>query len=541
MGHPDIFCRLRLTTLFCKRCPLAGGSFVILGQSSSVACPAPFGPPPTVEQPLVKFASVLCNRCLKVPWHTGARKTQLGGSGGLGCCTCCEFGPGNVGWGMSPNPYGLRMSFQANYPYCNCQESQGADAMYTLGDLQLPEHAELSRLCALGYRLLQQMVYGSPAFALKLAEYIPFIQSQLGYCRLAADTLSSMFHNNRKLLDEMPDRLVTCFVRLCTVRVRQAGYIKFLCELCVCDGQGVLKNQTVICKHLLEENGALLLPLAVHGNTVVVNIPTDEQLRLAKRRSRGGSGEFPAPPTPVKAGAERRASVVGGKPATENWVSLAVFYETASPRVKDFFAQTLELFAKLAVGGNMRTRDVVSKFVPKEVLVAVLGLDAVQEGVPDSVKSLFWSIASAVYLHRPLHPSTVLGVRTAVRDCSQLEAGRAPRKAEGPSSPRSPASSSRSSGTGSDTPGSDEQEDLAADQEFLRAMKAAATDYLRQNRQQYLNQPYRSILTKQVLRGALGCEELRRSPPSPALVAGRCEISFVYQRFHLHLRLAHLN
>ena len=100
------------------------------------------------------------------------------------------------------------------------------------------------------------MVYGTPAFAFRLAEYIPFVQSQLGYCRAAADTLTVMFHNNHKLLDQMPVRLVTCFIRLCTNHQREAGYLKFLCELCVCNDQGIVKNQTVICRQLLEVEGA---------------------------------------------------------------------------------------------------------------------------------------------------------------------------------------------------------------------------------------------------------------------------------------------
>ena len=101
------------------------------------------------------------------------------------------------------------------------RESAGVAAMYTLADLRDPKNADLCQCCALGYRLLKQMVYGAPAFALRLAEYIPFMQAQLGYCRLAADTLSEMFHNNRKLLDELPERLVNCFVRLCIERERQ--------------------------------------------------------------------------------------------------------------------------------------------------------------------------------------------------------------------------------------------------------------------------------------------------------------------------------
>ena len=60
------------------------------------------------------------------------------------------------------------------------KECQGQSAMYSLRDLEVAKHADLRRMCALGYRLLKQMVYGSPTFALRLAEYIPFMQSQVG-------------------------------------------------------------------------------------------------------------------------------------------------------------------------------------------------------------------------------------------------------------------------------------------------------------------------------------------------------------------------
>ena len=80
------------------------------------------------------------------------------------------------------------------------KESRGDGAMYTLRDLESPHNAELVRTCALGYRLLRQMVLGSPANALRLASYIPFMQSQIGYFHGAvADTLSEMFHNNRQV------------------------------------------------------------------------------------------------------------------------------------------------------------------------------------------------------------------------------------------------------------------------------------------------------------------------------------------------------
>ena len=83
------------------------------------------------------------------------------------------------------------------------RESGAKTAPYSLRDLQSAHNTELANTCALAYRLLQQMVRGSRAFAFSLAAYVPFMLSQMGYCRLAADTLSEMFHNNRLLLEQV--------------------------------------------------------------------------------------------------------------------------------------------------------------------------------------------------------------------------------------------------------------------------------------------------------------------------------------------------
>ena len=170
-------------------------------------------------------------------------------------------------------------------------------------------------------------------------------------------------------------------------------------------------------------------------------------------------------------------------------VDLLTFYETATARMVGYFEQTLDLFAKLCVGGNMRTWDVVSKLVPTEILVAVLGLHTKYDAIPDRLKSLFWSIASVVYLHRPLHSSTLLGVEAPVRYCVLEGAGGGGGVAQNPL----------------------RFDAVVDDQAFLGAMKSAATDYLRRNTKQNLFQPERNILTKQVIqvprraKGPLGC------------------------------------
>ena len=340
---------------------------------------------------------------------------------------------------------------------------------HTLNDLE--SHAELARTCALGYRLLRQMVHGSPGFAFRLASYIPFMQSQIGHLHVGADTLSEMFHNNRQLLEQMPPRIATGFVRLCSQRARQAGYIKFLCGLCVCEGQGILANQTVICKRLLEENALLLLRLDLEGTTVIVTVPDDEERPQSARFLRHGSD---LPRTPPKMPRKRKSICAMGVPAGRR-VDLSQFYATAEPRLIQYFEQSLDLYAKLCVGGNMRTRDVVSQFVSPELLVAVLGLDTQHNDIPDRAKSLFWSIASMVYLDRPSYAPTVLGARILVKDCSQGTA------------------SKRVLPLGVSEPGH-------TDRKFLLEVRTAAKEYLRQNTEQHLQRSDRNTLTKQVIR-----------------------------------------
>ena len=102
------------------------------------------------------------------------------------------------------------------------KECTSAAALYSVCELEQPANAELRRMCAMAYPT--QMVYSSPSFALCLAEFIPFMQSQLWFRRLAADTLSEMFHNNQRPLEQMSEPLVTCFVQLYIDRARQSRW-----------------------------------------------------------------------------------------------------------------------------------------------------------------------------------------------------------------------------------------------------------------------------------------------------------------------------
>ena len=107
----------------------------------------------------------------------------------------------------------------------------------------------------------------------------------------------------------MPARFVTAFVRLCTQRVRQAGYLKFLCGLCVCDGTGILSNQTMICKRVLEENAVLLLQLRLQNGAIEVRVPEDEELSF------GDAGA--ADPMPVHINKREKRRLPSGQTSSD--------------------------------------------------------------------------------------------------------------------------------------------------------------------------------------------------------------------------------
>ena len=111
-----------------------------------------------------------------------------------------------------------------------------------------------------------------------------------------------------------------------------------------------------------------------------------------------------------------------------------------------------------------------------QVVLAVLGLQTTHEDIPDRVKSRFWSIASVLYLHRPLHVSAVLGGHNSVK------VGR-----------RHNLMSARSR-YAMDAARGDED-----GPEFLCAMKTAAMEYLHSNTAQHLHNCDRNVLTKQVI------------------------------------------
>lgn len=88
-------------------------------------------------------------------------------------------------------------------PFFITKGSAVKQPLVAIKDINQQEHATLHSVCVLCYRLLKQMVFGSPSFALELTSAIPFMMKQLGYRFHVADTLSQMFTDNTMLIEHV--------------------------------------------------------------------------------------------------------------------------------------------------------------------------------------------------------------------------------------------------------------------------------------------------------------------------------------------------
>ena len=105
-------------------------------------------------------------------------------------------------------------------------------------------------------------VKGNSHFAMRLSEYIPFMQTQLECGFNVADTIMEIFKDNKLLLErEITGDILDCFIGHLDHIGFQRQYINFLSELCVCQGQGIPANQDRICAGVLKDRSHLLLPL----------------------------------------------------------------------------------------------------------------------------------------------------------------------------------------------------------------------------------------------------------------------------------------
>lgn len=297
-------------------------------------------------------------------------------------------------------------------------------------------HNKIKFLCTLCYRLLRLMIKGTINYALRLSQYIPFMQSQVSLGIGVADTIMEVFKDNRVLLEQMTEDVLDCFVQL--AQKRYSRYLIFLAELCICEEVGIPKNQRIICNRLLtQRRGNLLLPMRMYDDEVEVMVSQKQNGHdaSASPRSVGQLPDEPSRPSSKEGvslphcgsaktlrrvqkaaqhvttinsfckksvlfdDAERKSK---DKPKTEDrWVPLQVFCKYESAGSVSFLEIMLNLFWKLCIGNNIETIQVVRQFITKEMMRCVLGSEST---LPNNIKYHFYKIATHVHLHVP-HPS----------------------------------------------------------------------------------------------------------------------------------------
>ena len=155
-------------------------------------------------------------------------------------------------------------------PFFIPKDSSKSQPMVCITNIKKPEYHMLHVVCCLCFRFLRQTVIGSPPFALQLCNAIPFMMRQLGYRFHVADTLSTMFSENRMLIEYINTKMIIQWVDHAKLQKNQLRYAKFLGKVCVCDGENISRIQESVANLVI--GGAPQLLVKVYLCCVALQI-----------------------------------------------------------------------------------------------------------------------------------------------------------------------------------------------------------------------------------------------------------------------------
>ena len=113
---------------------------------------------------------------------------------------------------------------------------------------KVPEGEALLQVYQLGFRLVEQMIKGAKDLGVKLSKFIPFLEAQLKHELNIASALMQIVVDNIEILESLHQRQLEGFCFLIPQYGRVPTYLTLLSACCVCEGEAVPANQTVIAR-----------------------------------------------------------------------------------------------------------------------------------------------------------------------------------------------------------------------------------------------------------------------------------------------------
>ncbi|CUI11444.1 inositol 1,4,5-trisphosphate/ryanodine receptor, putative, partial [Bodo saltans] len=254
------------------------------------------------------------------------------------------------------------------------------------------------RVCRLCYRLLKQMSKASP-HAWQLVEYVAFMQAQEGYKLHVADTQLEIFTNNSSIPQERCEANIRHFVSLLLTKERSSGYLRFLSSLCVVKGSGVVYNQSLVSRLLLQDHAEKIL--------YPTKLSEDGQLMVF----------IPPPPQKKKKPLESIQASPIKKVQTESvWLSLPEFLKTGEPKMIKFFESSIELLGNLCIGSDPACLAAVQSYMTQGHISAAIDPEF---SCSDFLRSSYFTLALHLFTREILSHYVVRHPKP-LRTCGSL-------------------------------------------------------------------------------------------------------------------------
>ena len=280
-------------------------------------------------------------------------------------------------------------------------EKEGLSGGLHISEINEVRYQVLHRILTLGYRLVMKSVVGAPDLAVNLTHFLNFFESQSGYRLNTTDTIHAIVHNNDRILRDLTDEMILKLIELLHNFGRSPSYLNLLAALCVCNGNGQLRSQHIICERLLEcgdapdiERTPLLYSTRLKDGGLWIQILPSHHREATLSCNDPETLSWENFPVLLRDDASPSASQTD---VISRWVTLGDFVAKESSTTIRYFEKQLHLFACIATGNDDCAMKVSAK-IPKSHILAALAKTKWTEDA-DAVRTGFLELARVVHLH----------------------------------------------------------------------------------------------------------------------------------------------